>query len=363
MPNGREAGSEPAITQILRALIEEYGAALHLPVGNNAIARFISEEARIAHGTVLGILNGVPDRIALNTRNRLADFFNRVAIPTLRSEWFSSASLADFNMKRASAGFVAVKLAPNHNRLMEIVEHWLCGIHILYRYSLDSIDTGNVAREVAMIWNAGPNLMHRISFVPHSSRESEPIYYFEGPVILVGRSAVLISTNVGQESQDRDRARVIILDHGDGESNTQDCKLGLLTSTRPRQDFAPCTASTLMIRTQWNTDQTTFQELVDSATTIRPLEDTIREDFGTAHEELIRVFLDNRPLGCPVEPELEPFAQRVPEGGHDRVVRIDTDRFSRNMKRILTAVMSDDTICAPFKPNWLSSMRGMNKTP
>ncbi len=83
MPNG-QVDARPAITQILRALIDEYGAELHLPAGNNAIARRIAEQAHIAHGTVLGILNGTPQRIAANTGNKLAEFFNRVAIPNCR---------------------------------------------------------------------------------------------------------------------------------------------------------------------------------------------------------------------------------------------------------------------------------------
>jgi hypothetical protein len=348
-------GEEPAITQILRALIDEYGAILNLPAGNNAVARHISEHAHIAHGTVLGILNGVPQRIASNTRNRLAEFFNSAAIPPIQAEWFSSTSLADFNLKRAGAGFVAVKLPPNHQRLMAKVEDWLCGIHIIYRYSLDAIDTAVVAREVAYIWNAGASLQHRMGYVPHSRRNSDPIYYYEGPVVLIGRSALLISTNVGQQSGDPDRARVIVLDHGDGNG---DCKLGLMTSTRPRHDFAPCTASTLMIRAQWDTSQTTFEELVESVTTMRPIEETIQDDFGLAHNGLIRSFLDNRPFGCPVEPELQTYMPHVPEGAHDRALRLITDRFSRNMKRILTTVMNDDEICAPFKPNWLERMRG-----
>ncbi len=172
MPNDHP-GAKPAITQVLRALIEEYGAELNLPAGDNAIARRIAEQAAIAHGTVLGILNGTPQRIAVNTGKKLAEFFNRVAIPKLQGEWFSSTSLDDFNHKRGAAGFIAVRVPPGYTQLVATVEDWLCGVHIAYRYSLDSIDTGDVATEVVQIWRTGATLMFRMSFVPHSGRSDE----------------------------------------------------------------------------------------------------------------------------------------------------------------------------------------------
>ncbi len=357
MPNDHP-GAKPAITQVLRALIEEYGAELNLPAGDNAIARRIAEQAAVAHGTVLGILNGTPQRIAMNTGKKLAEFFNRVAIPKLQGEWFSSTSLDDFNHKRGAAGFVAVRVPPSYTQLVATVEDWLCGVHIAYRYSLDSIDTGDVATEVVQIWRTGATLMFRMSFVPHSGGSDESIYFFEGPVILIGRTALLLGTSAGQKSRDRDRARVLMLDHGDGDRDTVDCKMALMTSTRPRQDLAPCTASTLLIRAKWDTSQV-LDDLVSTATTIRPLQDTVRDDFGSAHETLIRVFLDNRPTGCPREPELQIYEARIPEGGHDRVLRLNTERFNRNMKRIVATALSDDSICAPYKPNWLTRMRGL----
>lgn len=355
MPDEQEP--KPVITQILRALIDEYGAELHIPAGDNAIARQISEKANIAHGTVLGILNGTPQRIASNTSKKLAEFFNEVAIPKLQAAWFSSTSLDDFNNKRGAAGSVAVRVPPDYTQLVATVEDWLCGVHIAYRYSLDSIDTGDVAREVVQIWRSGAGLVHRMSYVPYGGKTDGRIYFFEGPVILVGRTAVLLGTTVGQQSRDRDRARVILLDHGDGDGDTVDCKMGLMTSTRPRHDFAPCTASTLLIRAKWDTSQH-WDDLVKTATVIHPLHDTIRDDFGLAHETMIRVFLDNRPFGCPREPELQLYELPIPEGSHDRVLRINTERFARNMKRIVATALADGSICAPYKPNWLTKMLG-----
>ena len=248
-----------------------------------------------------------------------------------------------------------MKVPPNYMQLMATVEDWLCGVYIAYRYSLDAIDTGDVAREVVHIWRDGATIMHRMSFVPHSRKTDEPVYFFEGPVILIGRTAVLLGTNVGQLARDRDRARVIMLDHGDGAIDSADCKMGLMTSTR-RQDLAPCTASTIFVRAKWDTSQS-VDELVRTATTIRPLHDTVKDDFGTAHEYLIRVFLDNRPSGCPREPELQIYEAPIPEGSHDRVLRLNSERFARNMKRIVATALADDTVCAPYKPNWRAKMR------
>ena len=161
-------------------MIDEYGAELNLPAGDNAIARRISEQAAIAHGTVLGILNGTPQRIATNTGKKLAEFFNRVAIPELQAEWLSSTSLDDFNHKRGAAGFVAVRVPYNYTQLVSTVEDWLCGVHIAYRYSLDFIDNGDVATEVVQIWRGGVTLMFRMSFIPHSGNGDELYLLFRG---------------------------------------------------------------------------------------------------------------------------------------------------------------------------------------
>jgi hypothetical protein len=136
------------------------------------------------------------------------------------------------------------------------------------------------------------------------------VYFFEGPVLLVGRTVVFFGTNLGVKTADReyDRARVIVIDHDNAGSDTYDCKIGLMTSTRPRRDHAPCTASTILIRTQY-----------------------------------------------PSESELEPYVRRGPRA--DRVLRLDTDRFATHMGHILDQVIANDDICAPFKENWLQHIR------
>ena len=59
----------------------------------------------------------------------------------------------------------------------------------------------------------------------------------------------------------------------------------------------------------------------------------------------------------PREPELQHYEAPIPEGSHDRVLRINTERFNRNMKRIVATALSDESVCAPYKPNWLARMR------
>jgi hypothetical protein len=152
-----------------------------------------------------------------------------------------------------------------------------------------------------------------------------------------------------------DRARVIVIDHDNGGGDTQDCKIGLMTTTRPRRDHAPCTASTILLRAQWKVPQASLDKLMVSATVIRSLDETIESDFGTAHGGLIRLFLDNRPAGYPLEPELAAYAKPVPRP--DRVLRLDTDRFATHMRHILMDAVANDAICAPFKENWGAQMR------
>jgi hypothetical protein len=342
---------------MLRQLIMEYGLALHLPTGDNLIAAHIAHETKLAKGTVLGILNGSTDRLNENTRRRLATFFNQKAVPQIQPVWFLSSSLDEFNLKRAGSGVIPLAMPADYNRMAAAMENWLCGTHIVYRYSLDFISTGEVAREVIHIWHNGTFLQFKMSIINRSGRNDGPNFYFEGPVLLVGRSVVLFGTNIGPQTIERecDRACVIVLDHDNAGPDTQDCKIGLMTSTRPRRDMAPCTASTIFIRTAWNAELD-LEELTRTATVIRSLDATINDDFGVMNGPLIKLFLDNRPHGSKLEAEMQPydnFFGREPE----RILRLDTDRFATTMHQILSEIIANDAITAPFKQNWIAHMQ------
>jgi hypothetical protein len=94
---------------------------------------------------------------------------------------------------------------------------------------------------------------------------------------------------------------------------------------------------------------------MDGATVIRPLDETIEKDFGKVHAAQIKIFLDNRPSGYPVEPELGAYVKSGPRP--ERVLRLDTERFATHMRHILTDVMANNAIRAPFKENWIAQMR------
>ncbi len=343
---------------ILRLLIGECGVALRLPTGDNQIAAHIADETGLAQGTLLGILNGTTTRLNENTRNKLAEFFNRVAVPRIQPVWLSSRSIAEFRAQRVESAVIPLTMPTDYRAQAAALQNWLCGIHVVYRYSLDFIDTGDVAREIVHIWNQDSVLQFRMSFVNPSSGDIGPVHFYEGPVLLVGRTAVLIGTNVEPRTAQRqyDRARVIVIDHDNGGGDTQDCKIGLMTTTRPRRDHAPCTASTILLRAQWNVPQASLEKLMVSATVIRSLDETIESDFGSAHGGLIRLFLDNRPLGYPLEPELAAHAKPGPPRP-DRVLRLDTERFATHMRHILLDAVANNAICAPFKENWGAQMR------
>jgi hypothetical protein len=342
---------------ILRLLISEYGVALRLPAGDNQIAAHIAQETRLAQGTLLGILNGSTARINENTRRKLADFFNRVAVPHIQPVWLSSPSVAEFNAQRAQSSVIPLTMPVDYRTMAAALQNWLCGVHIAYRYSLDFIDTGDVAREVVQIWNNDSILQFRMSFVSPSGGEIGPVHFYEGPVLLVGRTAVLVGTNVEPKTAQReyDRARIIVMDHDNGGGDTHDCKIGLMTSTRQRRDHAPCTASTILLRAEWKVTQPLLDKLMVSATVIRSLDETIAKDFGTAHAAIIKAFLDNRPNGYAVEPELEPYVKFGPRP--ERVLRLDTERFATHMRHILTEVAANNAIRAPFKKNWVAHTR------
>jgi hypothetical protein len=342
---------------ILRLLISEHGVALRLPAGDNQIAAHIAQETGLAQGTLLGILNGGTARINENTRRKLADFFNRVAVPQIQPVWLSSRSIAEFNVQRAQSSVIPLTMPTDYRSTAAALQNWLCGVHIAYRYSLDFIDTGDVAREVVYIWNNDSVLQFRMSFVNPSGGDIGPVHYYEGPVLLVGRTAVLIGMNVEPKTAQReyDRARIIFIDHDNGGGDTHDCKIGLMTSTRQRRDHAPCTASTILLRAQWKVTPPLLDKLVVSATVIRSLDETIEKDFGKAHAAIIKLFLDNRPSGYPVEPELKPYVKTGPRP--ERVLRLDTERFATHMRHILTDVVANKALRAPFKENWVGHMR------
>jgi hypothetical protein len=343
---------------ILRLLISEHGAALRLPTRDNQLAAHIAQETGLAQGTLLGILDGSTTRINENTRRKLADFFNRVAVPHIQPVWLSSLSVAEFKARRAESSVIPLTMPADYRSQAATLQDWLCGVHIAYRYSLDFIDTGDVAREVVYIWNNDSVLQFRMSFINPSGGGTGPVHFYEGPVLLVGRTAVLIGTNVEPRTAQReyDRARIIVIDHDNGGGDTHDCKIGLMTSTRPRRDHAPCTASTILLRVQWKVTQALLDRLMLGATVIRSLDETIEKDFGTAHQAQIKLFLDNRPNGYPVEPELEPYVKSGPRP--ERVLRLDTERFATHMRHILMDVVANNAIHSPFKANWVSQTRG-----
>ena len=99
---------------ILRLLISEYGVALRLPAGDNQIAAHIAQETGLAQGTLLGILNRGTARINENTRRKLADFFNRVAVPHIQPVWLSSRSIAEFNAQRAQSSVIPLTMPTDH---------------------------------------------------------------------------------------------------------------------------------------------------------------------------------------------------------------------------------------------------------
>jgi hypothetical protein len=196
-----------------------------------------------------------------------------------------------------------------------------------------------------------------MSFVNPSGGDVGPVHFYEGSVLLVGRTAALIGTNVEPKTAQReyDRARIIVIDHDNGGGDTHDCKIGLMTSTRQRRDHAPCTASTILLRAKWNVTPAMVDKLMVSATVIRPLDETIEKDFGKAHAAIIKLFLDNRPNGYAVEPELEAHVKSTPRP--ERVLRLDTERFATHMRHIMTDVMANNAVSAPFKENWVTHMR------
>src|SRR5215510_9216616 len=118
---------------ILRLLIGECGVALRLPAGDNQIAAYVAQETGLAQGTLLGILGGSTTRINENTRKKLADFFNRVAVPHIQPVWLSSRSIGEFNAQRAQSSVIALTMPTDYRSQAAMLQNWLCGVHVAYR--------------------------------------------------------------------------------------------------------------------------------------------------------------------------------------------------------------------------------------
>jgi hypothetical protein len=169
----------------------------------------------------------------------------------------------------------------------------------------------------------------------------------------------LVGFNINQTEHDRGRS--LFFDDARGDSQLRHCKLGILSTTRLHGDLAPCAACTILVRAQWEPED--LAEFLQEVTTIGDFGSIIRSDFGIRDDEasqrrlnFLRLFMDNRPSGVPREPELV----RI-EGdrtGPEPVLRLNTNRFNREMPHILKAALDDDNAHAPFKANWANRPRG-----
>jgi transcriptional regulator with XRE-family HTH domain len=159
---------------ILRLLISEYGVALRLPAGDNQIAAHIAQETGLAQGTLLGILNGSTARINENTRKKLADFFNRVAVPPILSVWLSSRAIAEFKAQRTQSGVIPLTMPTDYRSQAAALQNWLCGIHIAYRYSISSIR----AMWLARLSTSGTTIPFFNSGCPSSIRQAVTLVRF-----------------------------------------------------------------------------------------------------------------------------------------------------------------------------------------
>jgi hypothetical protein len=356
MPNNTGNGQDevPTLTLIVRHLISECGDHLHLPGGVNQLADHIAGATKLARGTLLGILNGGRHGANKNTRESLAKFFNQVAVPRLEPNWFSSASLGEFLSKRSETPELAIRVPADYWRKAQRLEVGLCGTYICYRYGFDAINSGDVAREVLHMWREGAALKFKMSFVPRSRQADDAVYQFDGPVVLAGRSAVLVGTNIGTATEDRehDRVRSIFFDHDHGGVKEQDCWIGLLTSTRLRDDFAPCSACTILVKVRKTLKENELAQLMTDATCVDSFDKVIVGDFGPKYVPLLKLFLDNRLLGTPIDDDMQAWA--TPVMRPDRALRLNPGRFAANMPEIIKEALDDPTIRAPFKPNWFA---------
>jgi hypothetical protein len=331
---------------ILEWLVSEFGQQLDL--SRSELASRLGQ--KLADNTVRAMLAGTGGEPTAPTRRQLTAIF-RPAVPHLHEHHFTAETLEQFKgrLHRVAANYSCMLSVNCEARKLREMEEYLVGTHVAYRYAFEAHgEEDRVAREVVRIDKSGSSFSFNMSFWGdrHNDPEQQSMA-FSGIVIPVGLSVIMVGLNEGQARLDRGRCLVI---HEDGPApRARQCRLGMLSSTRLYENWAPCAASTILVRLQWKPKD--LDGFVDDATTMGSFSDIIEKDFGVDEERLLwlRAFLDNRPFGTDVDEDLKRL-----EGSRQRdwTLRLDPGRFNSQMPSILKAAVDDPDICAPFKSNW-----------
>ena len=218
---------------------------------------------------------------------------------------------------------------------------WLCGTYVTYRYGFDLKSIDEVVREVIHIKLEGASLKFTMTFLERSPEGARGPHVFEGYVLPVGESLLLLGLNFGEVKHDRGRC---IFFRNEGK---RECKIGIMSGTRLEDNLSPCAACIVLVRTQSAVEHDKLKDFMHVITKTGGFDEIVLDDFGVRHRDALRAFLDNRPLGVPKDEDLMVFEAK--RSDIDPVLRLDLSQFNQEMRKILRNVFADDTINSSFK--------------
>ena len=337
-PNRQDDGSSsepPAITLILKHLVDNYGSAIGLPRWDDPdfVSSFASK-AGFSSGTARNFHEGLSNHPQAKIRVRLADLF-REAVPYFEPQWLLSESLdlfvARLKQEPKDRKLITLSVPAEGYQDFDQLRKWLCGVYICYRYSFEQSEERLVAREVLHVKQRNGNFTFQMSFLPGGEDSDQDMQSFEGVVIPLGESVFFAGW-------DDLRGRSLFL-HRDLSRESRDCRLGILTSTRLSSNRAPLAACTVLLKMQ--REPKNIGKFMRDMTVIRQFNDIVDGDFGENARDMMATFLDNG-------------VQIVEIGGktiHDSVLRLNLYRFAAGMPPIYRAALRNPDLKSPFKLN------------
>ena len=323
----------PAITLILKYLVDKYGPELGLPGWDDQdFVSGLSRKTRVSPGTARNFHEGLSNHPQAKIRERLVDLF-REAVPHLEPQWLLYESVELFverlEQQPKDRKLITLSIPMEGYRQFDRLHKWLSGVYVCYRYSFEQSEEKLVAREVLHVKERNGNFSFEMSFVPGGEESDQDVETFDGAVLPLGESVFFVGWN-------HHRGRSLFVNR-DFAPESRDCRFGLLSSTRLSNNRAPLAACTVIVKMQ--REPKDIAKFMGDMTITRPFNDIIDADFGENAREMLATFLHNGD-------------QKTEIGGKevlDAVLRLNLHRFTAGMPPIYRAALGDPGLKSAFK--------------
>src|SRR5271157_4271021 len=131
--NPPSSTNPPAITQILKYLVDNHGAELGLPGWDDQdFVSGLSRKARVSAGTARNFREGLSNHPQAKIRERLVDLF-REAVPHLEPQWLLYDSVELFverlEQQPKDRKNITLSIPIEGYRQFDLLHKWLCGVY------------------------------------------------------------------------------------------------------------------------------------------------------------------------------------------------------------------------------------------